>query len=96
MGHPSFFLCLDLKSGDGGFLPGDGPSSLSEFADTVFALPGEDERFLYAGIPPNNTAGLSSTAGIRRNSPHTSDTESQQPTNNMTSNLQTVRSHDKN
>ena len=96
MNHPSFFLCRDLKRGDGGSLPGDEPSSLSEFAGTVFALPGEHGLFLNGGTPPNNNSGLSSTAGICRKLAHTSDTESQQPTNNMTSNLQTVRSHDKN
>jgi hypothetical protein len=95
MGHPSFFHCLDLTRDDGGSLPGDGPSSLSEFAGTVFALPGEHGLFLNGGILPNNSSGLSSTADICRNSPHTSDTGSQ-PTNNMTSSLQTTRSHDKN
>jgi len=96
MDHPSFLLWLDLKRGDGGSLPGNGPFSLSESAGTVSALPGENGLFLNGGTSPNNTSGLSSTAGIRRNSPYTNDTGFQQPTNNMTSNLQTVRSHDKN
>jgi len=95
MDHPSFLLWLDLTRGDGGSLPGDGPSSLSVFAGTVFALPGEHILFLNGGIPPNNSSGLSSTADICRNSLHTSDTGSQL-TNNMTSNLQSVRSHDRN
>jgi hypothetical protein len=81
--------------GDGGFLPGDGSSSLLAFAGTAFALPGEAGDFLNGGTPPNNRSVLSSTAGIYRNLPCTSDTGSQS-TNNMTSDLQTARSHDKN
>jgi len=94
MDQPSFFLCIDLKSGGGGFLPGNGPSSLSGFAGIASALPGEDGLFLNDGTHLSNSSDPSSTAGIRRNASRTSGTGSQ-PTNNMTSSLQTVRSHDK-
>ena len=72
MDHPSFFLCLDLTRGDGGSLPGDGLSSLSESAGTVFVLLGELVLFLNAHTPQNNKPGLSSIVDRRRNLPHTS------------------------
>jgi len=94
MDHPSFFHCLDLTRGDDGSLNGDEPFSLSESVGTVFALPGESGVFLNGGTPLNNRSGPSSTADMCRNLPHTNDTE-YQLTKKMTSNLPTVRSHDK-
>jgi hypothetical protein len=72
MDHPSFFHSLCSIRGDGGFLPGGEPSSLSESAGTVFVLLGELVLFLNTHTPHNNKPGLSSIVDRRRNLPHTS------------------------
>lgn len=93
-GQPCFFHCGDLVRGDGGSPPGDGPSSPSWSAGTVSALPGGPFVSPGGGTPRNSKPGLSSTAGIRKNSPRTSGNEPR-PEAKRPPTLQTVRSRDK-
>ena len=72
MDHPSFFDSFHIIHTDGGFLPAGVPSSLSESAGNGFALPGELVLFPNGDTPQNNRPALSSIAGRRRNSLHTS------------------------
>jgi hypothetical protein len=94
-GHPCFFHCGDLIRGDGGSPHNGGPSSPSGSAGTVSALPGEPGVSPNGGICPNNRPGLSSTAGIRRNSRRRSGNEPR-PEAKRPPTLQTVRSRDRN
>jgi hypothetical protein len=80
MDHPSFFHSFCSTRGDGGFLPGGEPSSLSGSAGTVSALPGELDLFLNDGTPRNNKLVPSSIADTRRNSPYTSRNKPQPET----------------
>jgi len=87
MDHPSFFLSSCSTHGDGGSLPDGAPSSLSDSAGTVSALPGEPDVSLSGGTPQNPACGgiPSSTPDIHRNSSRTNGNKPQ-PKTKMASN----------